>query len=325
MAAILEVKALTKHFTSTSGLLWWKKSHVVKAVDDISFAVAPNEVVGMVGESGCGKSTCGNLLMRIFPPTSGEILYDGRPMDEISDEDEKEFRKKVQLVFQDPYASLDPMMTLYDIIAEPFDIFQIFSREERFDRVAELLTNVGLEPAYSTRYPHELSGGQRQRVAIARALALNPRVIVADEPTSALDVSVKAQIINLLEELKRERGLSILFISHDLSMVTHISDRVIVMYLGKIVEHGATSDLFENPLHPYTKLLIDAIPLPDPRRRKKKRLIKGEVGGSLPSKDACVFYPRCNIHTAACLSAPPQLKETSSGRCVACYHVDITE
>ncbi len=270
--AMLEVRDLTKHFRSTGGPPWRRREHVVRAVDGVSFDVGEQEVVGLVGESGCGKSTTGSLLMRLHEPTSGTISFRGDRIDSLPPAELKALRKNIQIVFQDPYASLDPMMTLDQIITEPFDIHSLYSTRERQERVDHLLEVVGLDRGYANRYPHELSGGQRQRVAIARALALEPSFLVADEPTSALDVSVKAQIINLLEEVQQRIGLSILFISHDLSVVRHISSRLIVMYYGKVVETGPTDEIFTRPLHPYTRVLLESIPIPNPRKRRTRRL-----------------------------------------------------
>ncbi|HET6485912.1 MAG TPA: oligopeptide/dipeptide ABC transporter ATP-binding protein, partial [Spirochaetia bacterium] len=260
------------------------------------------------------------LILQILDPTEGEVYFRGKPLSRMDPPELREYRRRVQMIFQDPFASLDPMMTLHEIITEPYDIFHLYTRTERRDRSADLLRRVGLDPSYGGRYPHELSGGQRQRVAIARALTLQPRAIIADEPTSALDVSVKAQIINLLEKLRSEEGLAIVFISHDLSMVQHISDRIIVMYLGKIVESGPTAQIFDAPSHPYTRALLDAIPRPDPRRRRARVAIRGEAVGGLGIERGCVFYPRCSLRTAECLAAQPPLVETAPGRNVACIH-----
>lgn len=319
MSAIIEVRGLTKHFTATSGPPWKRKTRTVRAVDGIDFAIDEGEVVGLVGESGCGKSTVATLLMRIYAPTAGTIAYRGEDITESNEEVLRKVRRRMQMVFQDPFASLDPMMTLNEIITEPFEIFGLFSKDERLARSSELLTQVGLSPEYGNRYPHELSGGQRQRVAVARSLASEPHVIIADEPTSALDVSVKAQIINLLEEIQKQSTLSMLFISHDLSVVRHISSRVLVMYLGKIVEHTSTRELFRRPLHPYTRVLLDAIPIPDPSKKRRRRtLAQGEA--VLENLDGCRFYSRCIRRTDQCRATEPPLEEVEPGRWVACFH-----
>ena len=250
MIPVIEVRRLEKRFVSVGGPPWRRRRRVVKAVDDVSFSLVQDRVVGLVGESGCGKTTVGNLIVNLLPPTSGQVLFRGTSIHGMSKAELLDFRRRTQIVFQDPYASLDPRMTLDQIITEGYDIHGMYSRTERLDRAEELMKLVGLDLSYASRYPHELSGGQRQRVAIARALSLDPQVLIADEPTSALDVSVKAQIINLLEELRERIGLSMVFISHDLSMVRHISDEIVVMYLGRIVESAPTDELFESPLHP---------------------------------------------------------------------------
>ncbi len=272
MAPVIEVQDLRKHFSSKSGPPWKRVETTVKAVDGVSFTVENNQVVGLVGESGCGKTTVGNLVVNLLEPTGGEVRFRGRDILTMDQEELKQVRKKMQIVFQDPFASLDPRLTLNEVITEPFEIHDLYTNKERIERAGELLTMVGLDSEYGSRYPHELSGGQRQRVAIARALTLDSEVIVADEPTSALDVSVKAQIINLLEELKERIGLSMIFISHDLSMVRHISDHIQVMYFGKIVESGPTEDIFNAPVHPYTRVLLEAIPVPNPRMRRRRKL-----------------------------------------------------
>lgn len=272
MNSIVEVKDLKKHFVSRQGPAWKRSERVVKAVDGISFSVGERQTMGLVGESGCGKTTTGMMLVGLEPSTSGSVSIRGEEITSIDEVKFKTIRKKMQMVFQDPYASLDPMWNLSQIICEPFVIHDLYSAAERQERVAHLLTQVGLDGSYSTRYPHELSGGQRQRVAIARALALDPEFIVADEPTSALDVSVKAQIINLLEELQEKNGLSMIFISHDLSVVYHICDYIQVMYYGKIVESGPTELLFSNPVHPYTRVLLESIPIADPKKRRSELL-----------------------------------------------------
>lgn len=272
MSAVLSVESLSRYFISSSGPFRQQRRQVNKAVDGVSFSLASNHVLGLVGESGCGKTTTGLMLMRLLEPTDGTIRYQGNDITGVQDSELREVRREMQIIFQDPFASLDPMWTLNQIVAEPFVIHELYERCERLDRAANLLQQVGLDPMYGSRYPHELSGGQRQRVAIARALALEPTVIVADEPTSALDVSVKAQIINLLKRLQQEQGLSMIFISHDLSLVRHISDTIAVMYRGKIVEQGSTDEIFECPIHPYTRVLLESIPIADPKRRRRRML-----------------------------------------------------
>ena len=272
MSAVLSVESLSRYFISSSGPFRQQRRQVNKAVDGVSFSLASNHVLGLVGESGCGKTTTGLMLMRLLEPTDGTIRYQGNDITGVQDSELREVRRDMQIIFQDPFASLDPMWTLNQIVAEPFVIHELYERYERLDRAADLLQQVGLDPMYGSRYPHELSGGQRQRVAIARALALEPTVIVADEPTSALDVSVKAQIINLLKRLQQEQGLSMIFISHDLSLVRHISDTIAVMYRGKIVEQGSTDEIFECPIHPYTRVLLESIPIADPKRRRRRML-----------------------------------------------------
>lgn len=272
MSAVLSVESLSRYFISSSGPFRQQRRQVNKAVDGVSFSLASNHVLGLVGESGCGKTTTGLMLMRLLEPTDGTIRYRGNDITGVQDSELREVRREMQIIFQDPFASLDPMWTLNQIVAEPFVIHELYERCERLDRAADLLQQVGLDPMYGSRYPHELSGGQRQRVAIARALALEPTVIVADEPTSALDVSVKAQIINLLKGLQQEQGLSMIFISHDLSLVRHISDTIAVMYRGKIVEQGSTDEIFECPIHPYTRVLLESIPIADPKRRRRRML-----------------------------------------------------
>jgi len=270
MTAPIAIRNLEKHYESHTGPPWKRMRHVVKAVDDVSFELAENQVVGLVGESGCGKTTVGKLIVKLLQPTGGDVLFYGQPIDAMQPGELLDFRRRVQVVFQDPYSSLDPRLTLSEIIIEGYDIHGLYTPIERRERAVHLLETVGLDASYGQRHPHELSGGQRQRVAIARALSLEPKVLIADEPTSALDVSVKAQIINLLEELKEQIGLSLLFISHDLSAVRHISDRILVMYRGQLVETATADDLFAHPLHPYTRMLLDAIPIPDPRRQHNR-------------------------------------------------------
>ena len=271
-APVIDVRRLSKHFVRSGGPPWKRRRRVVKAVDDVSFALHEDRVVGLVGESGCGKTTVANLIVNLLPPTSGEVRYRGTSVQQMTRDEDRAFRRRAQIVFQDPYASLDPRLTLTEIVTEGYDIHGLYTPVERRERAAQLLVLVGLDADHGDRYPHELSGGQRQRVAIARALSLDSEVLIADEPTSALDVSVKAQIINLLEELRERIGLSMIFVSHDLSVVRHISDEIIVMYQGQVVEAAPTDALFAEPLHPYTRVLLEAIPVPDPRQRRRRAL-----------------------------------------------------
>jgi len=314
MTPVIEVRHLKKHFVTSGGPPWRRHLRVVKAVDDVSLSLGQDRVVGLVGESGCGKTTVGNLIVNLLPPTSGEILFGGTSIHAMSREQLLDFRRRTQMVFQDPYASLDPRMTLYEIITEGYDIHDMYSQAERLVHAERLLELVGLDDSYGIRYPHELSGGQRQRVAIARALSLDPGVLIADEPTSALDVSVKAQIINLLEELRERIGLSMVFISHDLSMVRHISDEIIVMYLGKIVETAPTDELFESPLHPYTRVLLEAIPVPNPRHRRRRKLTLEEH-----EKAALELLGSSYRLTPGFDGHESTLEQVSPGRFVRCY------
>ncbi len=315
---LLAIDSLTRSFEK-AGSLFTKKQHFF-AVRDVSFEIHDNETIGLVGESGCGKSTVGNLLIGILAPSRGTIRYKNQDIGQFSQSEMKQFRKAMQIVFQDPFASLDPLMTLGAILKEPFKVHNLCpDRQERMERIRALFQHVGLDPEYINRYPHELSGGQRQRVAIARSLVTNPSILIADEPTSALDVSIKAQIINLLSDLRKERAFSMLFISHDLSMVKHVSDRLIVMYLGRIVESGSTEVIFNQPRHPYTKLLLDSIPLPNPELRKKRTLTTLEIDESDSEFPGCPFYVRCDRKSAQCADAAPELSRRGQVL-AACYH-----
>jgi oligopeptide transport system ATP-binding protein len=311
---LLQVRDVVKHFGAGPGS--------VKAVDGVSFEVFEGETLGLVGESGCGKSTLGRLVTQLLPVTSGSIVFGGVDLARLRGEALRQQRRAMQMIFQDPFASLDPRMTVGDIIAEPLVNFGVGSRRDREKRVQELLRIVGLNPYFNNRYPHEFSGGQRQRIGVARALALNPKLIVCDEPISALDVSIQAQIINLLEDLQREFRLTYLFIAHDLSVVRHISDRVMVMYLGKIVEVAESNELYRTQRHPYTKALLSAIPVPDPRIESQRRLI--ELSGEIPSPvnppSGCRFHPRCPIATPVCAEIEPPLEDQGGGHLSACHY-----
>lgn len=316
---ILEIKDLKVYFYVNGGL--FKKKEIVKAVDGISLKVYPGETLGLVGESGCGKSTTGRAIVKINEPTEGQILFEGQDITRIKGNDLKKFRQDVQMIFQDPYASLNPRMTVGEIVREPMDIHHIFdTKKEREDRVRELLELVGLKPDHIRRYPHEFSGGQRQRIGIARTLALNPKFIVCDEPISALDVSIQAQVINLLEKIQAEMGISYLFIAHDLSMVKHISDRIGVMYLGNLVELGEADDVYTNPLHPYTQALLSSVPIPDPKiaRGRERIVLEGELPSPINPPSGCVFRTRCPKATERCAQSKPQLEKIGE-RYVACF------
>lgn len=318
MEALLEVVNLKKYFPVESGFL--KKSvEYVKAVDDVSFKIYRGETLGLVGESGCGKSTTGRMLVNLLKPTSGEVRFEGKDITKLKGAEEREFRKNIQIIFQDPYASLNPRMTIGDIIAEPIKINRLAKGEEVEKRVLKLLEYVGLASYHRNRYPHEFSGGQRQRVGIARALAVNPKLIVCDEPVSALDVSIQAQVLNLLDDLQKEFKLTYLFIAHGLNVVKHVSDRVGVMYLGKLVEIGDADSLYDNPLHPYTKALLSAIPVPDPAKKKERILLSGDVPSPLNPPEGCRFHTRCQSCMEICKKKEPELKDVGQNHRVACH------
>lgn len=313
---LLDVRNLVKHFPVENS------DDVVQAVDDVSFSILPGETLGLVGESGCGKSTVGRCLLRLQEPTGGEILFEGKNIVELNNDDLRALRREMQIIFQDPYASLNPRLSILSIVSEPLKIHRIANKTERRDRVADLLGKVGLDPAYMNRYPHEFSGGQRQRIGIARALALNPKLIVCDEPVSALDVSVQAQVVNLLQDLQSEFGLTYLFISHGLAVVEHISNRVAVMYLGKIVEVADAEELYKNPLHPYTKALLSAIPVPDPKQKRNRIVLHGDVPTPINPPSGCRFRTRCPIAIDACAEIVPELREIVPGHTAACIRVE---
>lgn len=309
---LLEVRDLVKHFPVEDS------DDVVRAVDGVSFDIVGGETLGLVGESGCGKSTVGRCLLRLHEPTSGEVVFEGRDIVGLHSSEMQQLRREMQMIFQDPYASLNPRFSILSIISEPLKIHGIGGRQEQRERVADLLSKVGLDPKYMDRYPHEFSGGQRQRIGIARALALNPKLIICDEPVSALDVSVQAQVVNLLQDLQQELGLTYLFISHGLAVVEHISDRVAVMYLGKIVEIAPAEELYDDPRHPYTKALLSAIPIPDPHQKRDRIILKGDVPTPIDPPSGCRFRTRCPIAVDECAQIEPELRELKTGHFAAC-------
>ena len=314
---LVEVQDLQQHFPIKTGLF---SKTLLKAVDGVSFKINPGETLGLVGESGCGKTTVGRTLLRLYKPTSGKIYFDGT---EVTDYNMHHYRKEMQMVFQDPYSSLDPRMTVEDIIGEPLDVHKLYkSKGERRDKILELMGLVGLNAEHATRYVHEFSGGQRQRIGIARALAVNPRFIVCDEPVSALDVSIQAQVINMFEELQEKLGVAYLFIAHDLLVVHHISDRIAVMYLGRIVETADADELNDNPMHPYTLSLLSAVPIPDPEtaRAQKRIILEGDVPSPLNMPSGCAFRTRCRYATEQCALECPQLTDRGNGHMVACWN-----
>ncbi|HVS21867.1 MAG TPA: oligopeptide/dipeptide ABC transporter ATP-binding protein [Pyrinomonadaceae bacterium] len=313
-AELVRVRGLVKHFPTDAGVL--------RAVDGVSFEIFKGETLGLVGESGCGKSTAGRCLLRLIEPTAGEITFDNRDVTKMGKSELRDLRREMQVIFQDPSASLNPRMKVGDIVAEPLVIHKIGTKEERRERVAWLLGKVGLDADFMKRYSHEFSGGQLQRIGVARALALNPKLIVADEPVSALDVSVQAQVVNLLQDLQKEFGLTYLFISHGLAVVEHISTRVAVMYLGRIVEIANAAELYERPLHPYTQALLSAIPVPDPKEKRERIILKGDVPTARNPPSGCRFRTRCPIAIDECARIDPELFEISPGHSVACIRVE---
>ena len=322
---LLEVNNLKMYFPVTSGMLFQRTVAYVKAVDDVTFTVKKGETLGLVGESGCGKTTTGRCILQLYKPTDGEVRFEGQDLTKLGTKQMRTMRREMQVIFQDPYSSLNPRMTAGNIIGEPLIVHGLVSgRGEYRERVAELLQNVGLNPYMADRFPHEFSGGQRQRIGVARALSVSPKFIVADEPVSALDVSIQAQIINLLEELQEQFNLTYLFIAHDLSVVRHISDRVGVMYLGHLVEIAERNEVYRNPVHPYTKALLSAVPIPDPilDAQRERVLLTGEVPSPLNPPSGCVFHPRCPIADDDCTRITPELRQTSSEHWSACIKVD---
>ena len=313
---LVEVSHLKQYFPIRSGF----KTINLKAVDDVSFNIKPGETLGLVGESGCGKTTVGRTLLRLYTPTSGSVKFDG---EEVTEKNIHRLRKEMQMVFQDPYSSLNPRMTVEDIIGEPLDVHKLYqSKGERHDKVIQLMETVGLNAEHASRYAHEFSGGQRQRIGIARALAVDPRFIVCDEPVSALDVSIQAQVVNMFEDLQKERGMAYLFIAHDLLVVHHISDRIAVMYLGHMMEMADADELMANPMHPYTESLLSAVPIPDPEtaRKSKRIILEGDVPSPLRMPTGCPFRTRCKYATEQCAAQMPDLTDRGNGHVVACWN-----
>lgn len=317
-APILEVRDLKKHFPIKKGLLRRTVGHVF-AVDGVSFSIGKGETMGLVGESGCGKTTVGRTLLRLTEPSDGQILLSGRDVTKLPKSEIRPFRREMQIIFQDPFSSLDPRMTAGQIVAEPLMVHGVGNREERRKRVAELFNRVGLRAAQMDNFPHQFSGGQRQRIGIARALALNPKLIIGDEPVSALDVSIQAQVINLLMDLQKELGLSYLFISHNLAVVEHISHKIAVMYLGRIVEYADKKSIFTAPKHPYTEALLSAVPVPDPTIKRKKLVLEGDVPSPVRPPSGCHFHTRCPLAQARCKVEAPKLEQKAPGHLAACH------
>ncbi|NTU54840.1 MAG: dipeptide ABC transporter ATP-binding protein [Anaerolineales bacterium] len=318
---LVEVKNLVKYFPVRAGLLQ-RVVNQVKAVDDVSFFVRKGETLGLVGESGCGKTTVGRTMLRLIEPTSGSVVVDGQDVFSLKPRELKAARREMQIIFQDPYASLDPRVPIGESIMEGLHIHSVGTPKERVEIMLETLAKVGLEDYHARRYPHEFSGGQRQRIGIARALALRPRFIICDEPVSALDVSIQSQVLNILKDLQQEFGLTYLFIAHNLSVVEHVSDRVAVMYLGKMVELTTREELFRNPLHPYTKALMSAIPVPNPRMKRQRVILKGDVPSPLNPPKGCRFHPRCPVAMERCSQEEPVFREAAPEHWVACWLVE---
>ena len=317
---LLEVKGLKEYFDINMGFF---RSKPLKAVDDVSFTINRGETLGLVGESGCGKTTVGRTILHLYKPTGGEVIFDGKPIK--TKQDIQEYRKKAAMVFQDPYSSLNPRMTVSDIVGEPLDVHKLYSsRKEREERILELLGHVGLNSEHASRYAHEFSGGQRQRIGIARALAVNPEFIVCDEPVSALDVSIQAQVINMFDDLQDKLGLTYLFVAHDLLVVRHISDRIAVMYLGKMVELADANEIYNHPLHPYSQSLLSAVPVPDPKvaRANRRIVLSGDIPSPLNAPSGCPFRTRCRYATEACAQSMPPFTEVEAGHFVACHRVN---
>lgn len=322
-APLLDVRNLKKYFDARSGV-FSRDNRVVKAVDDVSFSMVPGEVLGLVGESGSGKTTIGRMILRLLDITSGEIHFNGQDIAHASARELHAFRRQTQPIFQDPYASLNPRMRVEELIAEPLVVHKLGkNRQQRRERVVELLETVGLSAAHLRRYPHEFSGGQRQRIGIARALAVDPTLIIADEAVSALDVSIQVQVVNLMHELKQQLGLTILFIAHDLALVEYVADRIVAMYLGRIMEIAPSSELCHNPQHPYTEALISAVPVPDSNRERQRIVLKGDVPSPINPPSGCVFRTRCPYATAECAKVVPELREVRPGHFKACIRDDI--
>ena len=319
--ALIRVENLVKYYPVYGGV-FRQEVDQVQAVDDVSFTIQEGETLGLVGESGCGKTTVGHTMLKLREPTSGSVYFDGRDVFQLSAKEMKAIRREIQIVFQDPYASLDPRLPIGESISEGLKIHGIGTNQDRVDTVLEALKNVGLEEYHAHRYPHEFSGGQRQRIGIARALALNPKFIVLDEPVSALDVSIQAQVLNILQDLQKDFGLTYLFVAHNLAVVEHISDRVAVMYVGKIAELADKIDLFKRPLHPYTQALMSAIPLPDPTKKRERMILSGDVPSPLNPPTGCRFHPRCPIAEPRCAVEEPELRELAPGHTVACHYAE---